>query len=508
MSTQGASVRDWNHFRFVLGLGADLLPVVPDKNAIPSPLSKVKQFGKIPSCFNSRGEAHGIAKWQEREITEDEVEHWSEDRRLSVCVRAKAVRAIDVDITDPEIARRVWNVLDTISPHSLVRRTRANSSKFLCPILLSGEYSKRIIDCGAAGRIEFLADGQQWLVAGGHESGSMYEWVGGLPESIPRLEPEDFESIWSILEERFATIKGGDNYARNPLPKSRYDGPGAAHPVDNTLLFEISDAEEADLMSALEYPPLLSATVDNDFWSEIGYALLSLGGHGAFIFGEFSVRAPGYTPNSHVDWWSAHEGQTPRSDFRHIFTLARRLGWRSSADPADFPIVEPKDDTAPLIELEPTVHDLAGAAPEHLYPTTDLSNARRLHDRFAGNQVIFGRGCFHEWNGIYWQRNENAGKRCALQLALIVKAEAEELRPKVEALIEAATPEDLADFEALREKRRADRLGSALFKKIGNTELWRTYATMENLEVWAQKCEGDPTQAAAARMLKTVMEVL
>lgn len=495
--TAGATKRDWLHFQHVLGLGRDLLPVVPDKNAVPSPLSKVKQFGKIPSAYNSRGEAHGIAQWQKREISEDEVEHWSEDRRLSVCVRAQAVRAIDVDITEPELAKRVLSVLELYSPYPLARRVRANSAKFLCPILLSGEYAKRIINCGQFGRIEFLADGQQWLVAGGHESGSRYEWVDGLPDSIARFTADEFEAIWATLEEQFAIA-----------PASKTGPLSGAAPEYGSILTEITDVEEADLMSALGYPPLLSATVDNDFWSEIGYALLSLGGHGAFIFGEFSMRAPGYTPNAHRDWWSTHEGQTPRSDFRHIFTLARRLGWRSSAEPSDFPIVEPKDDNERLIELEPTVQSLAGAAPVSWYPTTDLANARRLHDKFAGKHVIFGRGCFHEWARTHWARNENAGKRMALELSSIVRDEAEELKPKLEALIEAADPGLLADFEALQAVRRHNRPVNAIFKKIGSTDLWRTYARIEDLEVWAKQCESDSMQAAASRLLKTVMEVL
>lgn len=495
MAVAGAAKRDWLHAQHVLGLGADLLPVVPDKNAKPSPLSKVKAFGKIPSAYNHRGEAHGIAQWQSREIIEDEVEHWSEDRRLSLCVRAKAVRAIDVDITNPELAEQISNVLDLTSPYPLARRTRSNSSKFLCPILVDGPLSKRIIDCGADGRIELLADGQQWLFAGGHESGSMYEWADGLPERIPKLTSEEVESIWGALQ-RFAVAK-----PVNSAPKSS----PFTNSEDDSLRTEISDAEEADLNSALEYSPLVASAADNDTWSEIGYALLSLGGHGAFLFSDFSRSAPNYVVSADDVWWSTHQDQTPRSDFRHIFTMARRLGWRSSAEPGDFPLVEPR--TELLIDPE-LVDDLAGPPPEHLYPTTDLANARRLHDHFAGKTVIYGRGCFHEWNGCFWHRDATAGQRAALQLSLIVRAEADELKPKVDALIEAADPELLADFEALREKRRADRAGSALFRKIGNTELWRAYATMENLEVWAQKCESGATQEAAARMLKTVMEVL
>jgi Bifunctional DNA primase/polymerase, N-terminal len=502
---QGAAKRDWLHFQHVLGLAADLLPVVPDKNATPSPMSKVKAFGKIPSAYNSRGEAHGITQWQAREINEDEVEHWSEDRRLSMCLRAgrSGVYAIDVDIdNNPGMADDVDAVIHSNTDTRgwrFAERYRNNSSKTLFAFSLPEDHTlaKRIIDCGDAGRIEFLGLGQQFVCAGSHPSGELYRWRGenDLPADIPNIELAEFERIWAALVERFAVAKVNSAPKSSSFPNSE----------DDSLRTEISDVEEADLYEALAYKPLLAAAADNDFWSEVGYALLSLGERGAFLFRDFSRSAPNYVVSDDDVWWSTHRDQTPRSDFRHIFTMARRLGWRSTAEPSDFAIVAPRDLDQPVIEPE---ENLAGTPPEHLYPTTDLANARRLHDHFAGKTVIYGRGCFHEWNGQFWRRDSTAGQRAALQLSLIVRGEAEELKPKVDALIEAASIAELEDFEALREKRRADRAGSALFKKISNTELWRTYATMENLELWAQKCEGDATQAAAARMLKTVMEVL
>lgn len=494
--TAGATKRDWLHFQHVLGFGADLLPVVPDKDAVPSPLSKVKVFGKIPSMYNQHGEAHGIAQWQKREITEDEVEHWSNDRRLSLCVRARAVRAIDVDITDPKLAERVRNVLDFYSPHTLARRVRANSSKFLCPILLAGEYAKRIIDCGPEGRIEFLADGQQWLIAGGHESGSMYEWVDGLPESIPRFEPEEFEAIWTALEHQFAVA-----------PASKTGPLSGVAPEYGSILTTITDDEEADLAEALRYPPLVAAAGDNDYWSEIGYALLSLG-NGWLYFHGLSMRAPNYDGAAAVAWWETHAGQTPRSDFRHIFTLARRLGWRSSAEPSDFPLVEAKDPNEPVIKIEQTIKDLIGKVPDSFCHNTDLQNAHRLHNDFGGTRIIFGRGCFYAWTGKYWERSETEAKRCAAELPRIVKFEADELRPKLEALIEAAPLDVLEQFDKLKATRRADRVGSAAFKLIGFTDLWRTYSRIEDLDVWARQCESESTQAAAARLLRIVMEIL
>jgi len=131
---RGALQSDWNHFDLVLGLGADLLPVVPDEHAIPSARSAVKKFGKIPSTYDGEGNARGLKDWQKREITSDDIERWSADRRLSMCVRTgetSGVYAIDVDVTDELFADAVAGEIYGEADLTLPRRQRGNSSKFL-----------------------------------------------------------------------------------------------------------------------------------------------------------------------------------------------------------------------------------------------------------------------------------------------------------------------------------------------------------------------------------------
>ena len=62
----GATLDDWSHFDFVLGLSANLLPCVPaapDVKVLEGSALAGK-VGKIPSMFNGRGEAHGLLAWQ------------------------------------------------------------------------------------------------------------------------------------------------------------------------------------------------------------------------------------------------------------------------------------------------------------------------------------------------------------------------------------------------------------------------------------------------------------
>jgi hypothetical protein len=292
----GATPQDWQHFDLVLGLGRDLLPVVCDPNAKPSQSSGVRQFGKIPSWYSPQGGASGIRTWSARIITAAERARWAADSRLGMCVRTRAVRAIDVDVDDEELAHAIdMTILERVS---LPVRTRANSHKFLLAFRLEGDYRKRVIKT-ARGAIEFLADGQQFIVAGTHPSGMRYEWLPHLPTEIPTITPEQFESLWATLQAQFGVHAPQDSTEREHAPKTN----GA----DHTLLTTIDDATLTDLKSALAWPPLLEAAASNSVWSEIGMALLSLGAQGRELWLEFSRNAPKYTPGSPETWWELHQ---------------------------------------------------------------------------------------------------------------------------------------------------------------------------------------------------------
>lgn len=492
--TLGASPRDWAHFDLVLGLGADLLPVVADPNAPKSAGSMVKKFGKTPSAYDREGNAHGLSKWTERVITPTDIARWSTDARLSVCVRSSAVRAIDVDITEPKLAQRVWDVLP-----DLCRRIRGNSSKFLCPILLAGKHAKRIIDCGESGRIELLADGQQWLAAGCHESGVRYEWESGLPESITELTIDEFEALWLELKQ-FEVLKG-------VMPavsyKSTTDSPGDAHPTENTLLTEIEPHQLVDLRSALAYPALLYAAGDNTGWNEIGYALLSLGAIGHQLWQDFSAAAPGYEPAADDDWWDAHESQTPRSDFRHIFTLARRLGWRTVADIGAFPIIAPND----LVDTRQTP-DLLGKLPDSYHRTTDLANAHRLRDEFGGKHLIVLGGDFYAWSGKHWERSDSEAARCAAALPRLVQDEIATIEARYEAFAEMLSEEQTTLMQNIAAAARPAHAGgqAELNATDNGREALRAFFELDSLQKWRKACEMKSTQDHAVEMLRDLLQ--
>lgn len=201
--TFGALPAEWDHLSLILGLTSDLLPVVSNPNATISPQSKMKSLGKTPSRYNGRNEVAGIKDWTQKHATIDEVTRWRDQPDYGICIQTRTVRALDVDIENEHIAKEIHYEIEKYLARILPMRRREGSTKFLLLLQLTGDMPKRVIQTDH-GIIEFLATGQQFIACGTHPSGARYEWVGGLPEEIPELQPHEFEKLWARLIECFA----------------------------------------------------------------------------------------------------------------------------------------------------------------------------------------------------------------------------------------------------------------------------------------------------------------
>jgi hypothetical protein len=343
----GATADEWFHFDFVLGLGANLLPCVPaspDVKVVKGSALEGK-VGKIPSQFNREGEAHGLTAWQKRPIQSAEVQQWAVDPRLNVCVRLgplSGVYAIDVDVEDREIASKIHGTLiDEMCqdfPHAVCWRERENSGKFLVPFRMVETCKKRKIKLDNTPKgpaIELLADGQQFVAAGSHSSGVRYQWEPELPQVLPTLTLAQVDALWKTLTESYG-IPGQQTSSTSVTGSlSR-----ASQDTTSQLLTEISESDWNELISALRF--LLDKVPDNDTWSSIGYALLSLQKTrpAEQLFKEFSKKAVGYEAGAEDQWWATHRDQAPRSDYRHILSLARSKGLGRTSDVAAFGLVE------------------------------------------------------------------------------------------------------------------------------------------------------------------------
>jgi hypothetical protein len=199
----GATPAEWAHFDLALDLTAHLLPVVSNPHAEISPQSKMAGLGKTPSHYNGSRKVAGIPKWTEKVSTGAEVAKWAKEPDYGICIQSRAVRALDIDVDDPELARRIELAFHAVVGAAPVR-CRDGSGKRLVAFRLKGEFPKRSFRLDG-GLVEFLADGQQFIAAGTHPSGARYGWVGGLPDDFPEIKVEDFERAWQALVSEFAT---------------------------------------------------------------------------------------------------------------------------------------------------------------------------------------------------------------------------------------------------------------------------------------------------------------
>ncbi|KNC88992.1 DUF5906 domain-containing protein [Trabulsiella odontotermitis] len=200
----GATPDEWFHFDLVLGRTDQLLPVVCNPGAAISPDSKLKALGKTPSRYNRDRLVTGIAQWTEHIVTERDFARWSKEPDYGICVRTGfGWLALDCDSEDADVQSAIRGLLVQLLGKLPPRRWRANSNKCLYLLGIEGDFRKRIHRLeGGLGIIELLANGQQFVACGTHNSGARIEWDGDLPDEPPVLSADLLEMLWQSLAEQ------------------------------------------------------------------------------------------------------------------------------------------------------------------------------------------------------------------------------------------------------------------------------------------------------------------
>lgn len=210
----GALPKEWNRF-IELKLGDDLLPVVCNPDAEIDPKSKMKKVGKTPSVYNMSGKVAGFGKWTEKTANIGQLKKWMKEPDYGVCIQTRFVRALDIDVPDEEkagvirnfIQQKLTSLIGTISPI----RYRKDSGKCLAAFIVHGEFGKRTVRVDG-GIIEFLANGQQFVAAGVHQSGERYQWNWNSNDEFPVLSLKKSEKLWQAICDKFGVedaTKGG-----------------------------------------------------------------------------------------------------------------------------------------------------------------------------------------------------------------------------------------------------------------------------------------------------------
>lgn len=217
---------DWNLCALLFSAGA-LLPAAPP-GTVPTPGSAIKSFGKVPSELAEDGRGYGIKNWDDLEVYQEHFIAWRADPRLGVCVRARIVQALDVDIDDADEAARITKV---VAGANGLLRGRAGSPRVLIPMYCEGVAGKCVFQYASnpAWRIELLAKGQQWLAQGVHPSGAAYE-LRNTQSAILRTNKRE---LFGLLESL-----GYEQVSEAKAPKKKPDAVVAAMRARGLVLDE------------------------------------------------------------------------------------------------------------------------------------------------------------------------------------------------------------------------------------------------------------------------------
>ena len=187
-----------------------LLPIAQKKAPIAKG-SSLKSFGKVPSIYTDTGEIVGYADWANREPTDGELALWKLDARLGIGVRAKCLRAFDIDVNDAALVESLFkDVFANVLPSPISYRKRGNSSRILIPFFYEDDCPKRIYKLASGDAVELLGDGQQWVAFGTHPSGAEYTWEGDILRA-PTLTKQDLEAIDVGLTQIFGATRSTES---------------------------------------------------------------------------------------------------------------------------------------------------------------------------------------------------------------------------------------------------------------------------------------------------------
>jgi Bifunctional DNA primase/polymerase, N-terminal len=192
--------------------------------------SPIPLHGKVPPEFGKRGARKGLSGWQTLfDVSAEMIDSWSQhwpDAENTGCL-TRLMPTLDVDILDAAAAKAIADFVREYyedAGHVLMRIGK--EPKFAIPFRCNADESFKKISIpliapdGSEGqKLEFLADGQQVVVAGIHpETKRLYRWLNGAPgqiklEELPYIR--ESEARW-LLEQLVELLIRDFGYKRAP----------------------------------------------------------------------------------------------------------------------------------------------------------------------------------------------------------------------------------------------------------------------------------------------------
>lgn len=261
---------------------------------------------------------------------------------LNTGILCDGLRAIDIDIDDPEIASRCRGLVVGRFGEAPIRMRRNSSRCLILYRAASGEPPKLVLS-GEFGKIEVLGKGQQFVAFGTHPSGAELEWFPDGPgqESIANIPAISEDELAAFLADA-APIIGA-----SVIPRINGHDHTAGEPQADPLrvaaaLHSISN----------DGPP------DWDGWNRIGMAIWrATGGStaGWESFNAWSARNASYDPAETRERWDHYFTSPPdQIGAGTLFHLARESARQAEPEPELQPasVEEPKKDDATVFAFE------------------------------------------------------------------------------------------------------------------------------------------------------------
>jgi hypothetical protein len=258
------------------------------------------------------GKVPHMSGWQQKfEVSEDEIKLWPKTWHLaaSTGVLAKFAPGMDIDITIPDAADAVETLArEHFEERGDIHVRFGKPPKRLIPLRTDEPFTKLfrvfIAPDGSEQKIEFLGDGQQYVVDGIHpDTHKPYGWHGGelatiKREDLPYVRREDAErfldAATKLLVEEFGFVL--KNESKQQQTKTNGSQPHAAGEPQ---------ASPALIAAALAVIP---NDADWERWYTLGMAVWRAtagSGVGFAAFDAWSKKSPKYNAHTTAQKWAA-----------------------------------------------------------------------------------------------------------------------------------------------------------------------------------------------------------
>jgi hypothetical protein len=212
-------------------------------------------YGKEPPIYGKNNKRKGMKGWQElHEVTAEQIDMWGKTwpDAINTGVLTRTMPTLDADIHNEKAVRTIEeHVRERYEGRGYVLPRVGKPPKLAIPFRTLEPFKKITVNLiasdGSEGeKIEFLADGEQLVVAGIHpETKKPYRWLNGEPgqiklEDLPYIREDEARALVDDLVEilvrdfGYKRAPGRKTNGAKPVPR---DGSGGGD-SDWTYLFE------------------------------------------------------------------------------------------------------------------------------------------------------------------------------------------------------------------------------------------------------------------------------